>query len=139
MPKGGLIDVKSVETGMLLEKIDKMAEVQNLLLDRFHICNGSEGLAHVVLQEASPCVHCSRLDHVEMDCPILKIQGQGMYRKGTPRGPSQQGRSNYQGTYPNYFNNPVYNNPMQHQGFMRNRDQAYPPSYNTSQQQNSQL
>ena len=27
MPKGGLIDAKSVETGMLLEKTDKMAEV----------------------------------------------------------------------------------------------------------------
>ena len=45
-PKGGLIDAKSVETGMILEKkIDKMAEGQNLLLDRFHIRNGSEGLA----------------------------------------------------------------------------------------------
>ena len=76
-PKGGLIDSKSVETGMLLEKIDKMAKVQNLLLDRFHICNGSEGLAPVTLQEASPCAHCSRLDHVEMDCPIMEIQGQG--------------------------------------------------------------
>ena len=40
-PKGGLIDAKSVETGMLLEKIDKMAEVRNLSLDRFHIHNGS--------------------------------------------------------------------------------------------------
>ena len=39
-PKGGLIDAKSVETGMLLEKINRMAEVQNLLLDRFHIRNG---------------------------------------------------------------------------------------------------
>ena len=29
-PKGGLIDAKLVEMGMLLEKIDKMAEVQNL-------------------------------------------------------------------------------------------------------------
>ena len=48
-PKGGLVDTKSVETGMLLEKIDKMVEVQNLLLDRFHICNGSEGLAPVAL------------------------------------------------------------------------------------------
>ena len=27
------IDAKSAETGMLLERIDKMAEVQNLLLD----------------------------------------------------------------------------------------------------------
>ena len=43
-PKGGLIDAKSVEIGMLLEKIDKMAEVKNLLLDRFHIRNGSEDL-----------------------------------------------------------------------------------------------
>ena len=51
-PKGGLIDGKSVETGMLLEKIDKMMEVQNLLLDRFHIRNGSEGLALVALQDA---------------------------------------------------------------------------------------
>ena len=67
-PKGGLIDAKLVEMGMLLEKIDKMAEVQNLLLDRFHVCNRSEGRAPVALQEASPCAHCSRLDHVEMDC-----------------------------------------------------------------------
>ena len=39
--KGGLIDAKSIETGMLLEKIDKMSKVQNLLLDRFHMRNGS--------------------------------------------------------------------------------------------------
>ena len=45
--KGGLIDAKSVEIGMLLEKIDKMVEVHNLVLDRFHIRNGSEGLAPV--------------------------------------------------------------------------------------------
>ena len=32
MPKGQMIDAKSVETGMLLERIDKMAEVHNLLL-----------------------------------------------------------------------------------------------------------
>ena len=32
-PKGQLINTKSAETGVLLERIDKMAEVQNLLLD----------------------------------------------------------------------------------------------------------
>ena len=112
MPKGGLIDAKSVETGMLLEKIDKMAKVQNLLLDRFHIRNGSEGLALVSLQEASPCAHFSRLNHIEMDCPIMAIQGQGMYRQGPPRGQIQQGRPNYPGTYQTYFNNPACNNPM---------------------------
>ena len=136
--KGGLIDAKSVETGMLLEKIDKMADVQNLLLDRFHIRNESKGLAPVALQEASSSTHCSRLHHVEMDCPIMAIQGQGMYRQGPPGGQSQHGRPNYQGTYPNYFNNLLYNNPMQQQGFRRNTDQTYPPSYNTGQQQNSQ-
>ena len=38
MPK--MINAKSAETGMLLERIDKMAEVQNLLLDRLNIHNG---------------------------------------------------------------------------------------------------
>ena len=137
-PKERLIDAKSVETGKLMEKINKMAEVKNLLLDRFHIHNGSEGLTPVALQEASPCAHCSRLNHVEMDCPIMAIQGQGMYRQGPPGGPNQQGRPNYQGTYPNYFNNLVYNNPMQQQGFRWYTDQAYPPSYNAGQQQNLQ-
>ena len=111
-PKGGLIDAKSVETSMLLENIEKMGEVQNLLLDRFHIRNGSEGLAPVSLQETSPCAHCSHLDHVEMDFPIMEIQGQGMYKQGPSRGQSQQGRSSYQGTHPTYFNNPVYHNPL---------------------------
>ena len=49
MPK--VLDAKSAETWMLLERIDKMAEVQNLLLDRLTIRNGSEGLAPVSLQE----------------------------------------------------------------------------------------
>ena len=74
-PKGGLIDTKSVEMGMLLERIDRMAEVQKLLLDQLHIRNGFEGLAPIVLQEASLCAHCSRLDHVKLDCPIMEIQG----------------------------------------------------------------
>ena len=89
MPKA--LDAKSAETGMLLERIDKMAEVQNLLLDRLNIRNDSEGLAPVSLQEASPCVTCSRFDHVELDCPVMAIQGQGMYRQGPSGGPSQQG------------------------------------------------
>ena len=86
MPKA--LDAKSAETGMLLERIDKMTEVQNLLLDRLNIRNGSEGLAPVSLQEASPCATCSRFDHVELDCPVMAIQGQGMYRQGPSGGPS---------------------------------------------------
>ena len=36
MPKGQMIYAKSTETGMLLERIDKMAEVKNLLLDQLN-------------------------------------------------------------------------------------------------------
>ena len=37
MPKCLLIDAKSIETSMLPEMIEKMVEVQNLLLDRLNI------------------------------------------------------------------------------------------------------
>ena len=73
MPK--MIDAKSAETGMLLEKIDKMARVQNLLLDQLNIHNDSEGLAPLSLQQASPCDNCSRFDHIELDGPVMAIQG----------------------------------------------------------------
>ena len=89
MPK--TIDAKSAETGMLHERIDKMAEVQNLLVDRLNIRNGSKGLAPVSLQEASPCTTCSRFDHVELDCPVMVIQGQNRFRQGPSGGLSQQG------------------------------------------------
>ena len=113
MPK--IIDAKSAETGMLLERIDKMVEVQNLLLDRLNIRNGSEGLAPVSLQEALSCINCSRFDHIELDCPVMAIQGQNMYRQGPSGGPTQQGRQNFPGTYPNYYNTPVFNNPRRMQ------------------------
>ena len=80
MPK--TIDAKSAEMGMLLERIDKMVEVQNLLLDWLNICNGSEGLAPVSLQEASPCANCLRFNHVKLDCLVMAIKGQNMYRQG---------------------------------------------------------
>ena len=64
MSKGQLINAKSVEMGMVLQRINKMADVQNLLLDRLNIHNGSEGLAHVSLREASQCANFSRFDHV---------------------------------------------------------------------------
>ena len=69
MPKA--LDTKSAEMGMLLKRIEKMAEVQNLLLDQLNIRNGSEGVRPVSLQEASPCATCSRFDHVELDCPVM--------------------------------------------------------------------
>ena len=73
MLKGQLIDAKSAETCMLLERIQKMVEVQNLLLDRLNIRNGSKGLAPISLQEALQCANCSRFKHVKLDCPIMAI------------------------------------------------------------------
>ena len=89
MPK--MINAKSAETGMLLERLDKMAEVQNLILDRLNISNGSEGLAPISLQEALSCANCSRFDHIKLDCPVMAIQGQNMFRQGPSGGPTQQG------------------------------------------------
>ena len=82
MPKGQMVNTKSAETGMLVERIDEMTEVQNLQLDRLNIRNGSEGLAPVSLQEALSCANCSRFDHVKLECPKTAIQGQGMFRQG---------------------------------------------------------
>ena len=89
MPK--TIDAKSAETGMILERIDKMAKVQNFLLDRLNIRNGSKGLAPVSLQETSPCGNCSRFDHIDLDCPVMAIQGQNVFRQGPSGGLTQQG------------------------------------------------
>ena len=122
---------------MLLERMDKMVEVHNLLLDRLNIHNGSEGLAPVSLQEASLCANCSRFDHIKLDFAVMMIQGQGMYRQDPSGGLTQQGRPNFPGTYPNYYNTPVFNNPMQNAGFRRNNDQPYPLQYNGQQQQQS--
>ena len=133
MLKGQMIDAKSTETRMLLERIDKMAEVQNLLLDRLNIRNVSKGVAPLSLQEASPCANCSRFDHMKLDCPVMAIQGQGMFRQGLSRGPPQQGLPNYPGAYPNYYNTPVFNNRSQNAGFRRNNDQPYLPSIQWSE------
>ena len=135
MPKGQMIDAKSAETGMLLERIDKMAEVQNLLLDRLNIRTGSEGLAPVSLQEVSPCVNCSRFDLVKFEFLVMTIQGPSMFKQGPSGGPTQQGQPNYPVTYPNYYNTPVFNNnPSHHARFRRSNDQPYPLSYNGQKQ-----
>ena len=82
MPKGQMIDAKSAETGMLLERIDKMVEVQNFLMNRFNIRSGFEGLAPVSLQEVLSCANCYRFSHFKLECLVMAIQGQGMFRHG---------------------------------------------------------
>ena len=88
-------------------------------------------------QVAWPCANCSRFDHIELNCLVMAIQGQNMFRQSPSGGPTQQGRPNFSGTYPNYYNTPIFNNPTQNAGFRRNNDQPYPPQYNGQQQQQS--
>ena len=59
--KGGMLDAKAVETGMPLDKFEKLTEAQNLIMDSLKVRPGSDGLAPV--------------SHVELDCPVMAIQG----------------------------------------------------------------
>ena len=57
--KGGMLDAKAVETGMLLDKIEKLTVAQNLIMDSLKIRPGSDGLAPVSHSDVSPHSHCS--------------------------------------------------------------------------------
>ena len=114
MPKRHILDAKSAEREMLLEKFDQMIEVENLLLDQLNIPNGSKGLTPVSLQEALPCANCTRFYHIKLDCLLMAIQGQEMFRQGPTRGPTQQGRLNFSGPYLHYYNTPIFNNNPSH-------------------------
>ena len=69
--KGGMLDAKAVETSMFLDKIEKLTEAQNLIMDSLKIRPGSNGLALVSHSDVSPCSHCSSFEHVELDCPVM--------------------------------------------------------------------
>ena len=71
--KGGMLDAKAAETGMRLDKIEKLTEAQNLIMDFLKIRPGSDGLTPVSHVDASSCSHCSSFEHVELDCPVMAI------------------------------------------------------------------
>ena len=95
--KGGMLDAKAAETSMLLDKIEKLTEAQNLIMDSLKIRLGSNGLAPVSHVDISSCSHCSSFEHVELDCPVMAIQGPFPFwpNPTTYPGLSQEGRSNY--------------------------------------------
>ena len=70
-----MLDAKGAETGMLLYKIEKLTEAQNLIMDSLKIRPGFDGLAPVSHVDVSPYSHCSSFEHVELDCPLMAIQG----------------------------------------------------------------
>ena len=108
--KGGMLDAKAAEIGMLLDKIEKLKEAQNLIMDSLKIRPGSDGLAPVLHVDVSPCSHCSSFEHVELDCPVMTIQGPYLFQPNptTYLGLSQAGRSNYPNQGYSSFHNPTY-------------------------------
>ena len=108
--KGGMLDAKVVETGMLLDKIEKLKEAQSLIMDSLKIRSGSDGLAPFSHVDVSPCSHCSSFEHVERDCPLVAIQGPCSFRQdpNTYRDLSQARRSTYPNQGYSSFHNPTY-------------------------------
>ena len=108
--KGGMLNAKAAKTCMLLDKIEKLTEAQNLIMDLLKIRPGSDGLAPVSHVDVSPCSRCSSFEHVELDFPLMAIQGPFPIRPNpfTYPGLSQAGRSNYPNQGYSSFHNPSY-------------------------------
>ena len=108
--KGGMLDAKAVETGMLLDNIEKLTEEQNLIMDSLKIRPGSDGLAQVSHVNVSPCSHCSSFEHIELDCPVMAIQGPFPFwpNPTTYTGLSQASRPNYPNQGYSSLHNPSY-------------------------------
>ena len=108
--KGGMLDAKAVETGMLLDKIEKLTVAQNLIMDSLKIRPGSDGLAPVSQSDVSPHSHCSNVEHVELDCPVMAIQGPVPFRPNPMpyAGLSQAGRYHHPNEGYSNYNNPSY-------------------------------
>ena len=117
-----MLETKAVEQGILLERLDRMAEVQNLLLNKLKIKNGSEGLAPATHDEMADCAPYSSFEHVEIECPVMPVYGQGAPPHGSPYQPGRAPHS-MQANY----NNPGYyiSSPHQLSGFGRNLPQSF--------------
>ena len=105
-----MLDAKAVETGMLLDKIEKLTVAQNLIMDSLKIRPGSDGLALVSYSYVSLHSHCSNVEHVELDCPVMAIQGPVPFRPNPMpyAGLSQAGRYHHPNEGYSNYNNPSY-------------------------------
>ena len=105
-----MLDAKAAETGMLLDKIEKLTEAQNLIMDLLKIRLDSNGLAPISHVDVSLCSHCSSFEPVELDCPVMVIKGPFPFRPNPTIYPglSQAVRSNYPNQGYSSFHNPSY-------------------------------
>ena len=108
--KGGMLDEKVVETCMLLVKIEKLTEAHNLIMDLLKIRPGSDGLAPIAHIDVSPCSHCSSFEHIELDCPVIAMQGPFPFRLNptTYLSLSQVGRYHHPNQGYSNYNNSSY-------------------------------
>ena len=108
--KGGMLDAKAVETGMLLDKIENLTEAQNLIMDSLKIRSGSDGLAPVSHSDVSPHSRCSNVEHVELDCPVMANQGPVPFQPNPMpyAGLSQAGRYHHPNEGYSNYNNTSY-------------------------------
>ena len=108
--KGGMLDAKAVEIGMLLDKIEKLTNAQNLIMDSLKIRPGSPGLAPVSHSDVSLYSRCSNVEHVELDCHVMAIQGPVPFRPNPMPYPglSQAGRYHHPKEGYSNYNNPSY-------------------------------
>ena len=75
-----MLDAKALETCMLFDKIEKLTEAHNLIMDLLKIRPSSNSLAPLAHINVSSCSHCSSFEHVELDCPVMTIQGPFPFR-----------------------------------------------------------
>ena len=104
--KGEMLDAKAVETCMLLDKIEKLTEAQKSIMDSLKIRPSFDGLAPVSHSDVSQYSHCSNVEHVDLDCPVI-FQGPVLFRPipMSYQGLSQAGRYHHpKEGYSNYNN-----------------------------------
>ena len=108
--KGGMLDAKALETSMLLDKIEKLTKAQNFIMDSLKIRPSSDGLAPVSHSNVSPHSRCSNVEHVELDCLVMAIQGPVPFRPNPIPYPglSQAGRYHHPKEGYSNYNNPSY-------------------------------
>ena len=81
-----------------------------MIIDSHRIRPGSHGLAPISHIDVSLYSHYSSFEHVELDCPVMAIQGPFPFRPNptTYLGLSQAGRSNYPNQGYTSFHNPSH-------------------------------
>ena len=79
-------------------------------MDSLKIRLGSDGLAPVAHSDVSPYSRSSNVEHVELDCLVMAIQGQVPFRSNPMPYPglSQAGRYHHPNEGNNNYNNPSY-------------------------------